>query len=241
MRIAFRNKLGALMLVSGMSFSQTTNTVVKAKIESDELGEHLKIRGVVENLTNLVQCFSYKLTIIEKKGISENQSNIVQEGVFWIEPSQTKKLSDTYVKIKKGDEVIVLLLFYDEKKQLIGKDRMVLTDKKKDKIVLAMDGFEMKGIVSDETKTKIGKDFYDRYYYMYTDGKINASKIVVVSEELSFARSTKIIITIENEIIYEFIARPDEEFMSNMTDSSIYATIIYFKNLEKQEKYFIQY
>jgi hypothetical protein len=31
----------------------------------------------------------------------------------------------------KEDEVIVLLLFYNENKQLIGKDRMVLGEKKK--------------------------------------------------------------------------------------------------------------
>jgi hypothetical protein len=31
----------------------------------------------------------------------------------------------------KGDEVIVLLLFYNENKELIGKDRVVLGDEKK--------------------------------------------------------------------------------------------------------------
>jgi hypothetical protein len=30
------------------------------------------------------------------------------------------------------------------------------------------------GIISDETKTKVGKDFYDLYYYLYNDYKINA-------------------------------------------------------------------
>jgi hypothetical protein len=25
------------------------------------------------------------------------------------------------------------------------------------------------GIISDETKTKVGKDFYDLYYYLYND------------------------------------------------------------------------
>jgi hypothetical protein len=35
------------------------------------------------------------------------------------------------VNLAKGDEVIVLLLFYDENKQLIGKDRVVLGEVKK--------------------------------------------------------------------------------------------------------------
>ncbi|WP_262487895.1 curli production assembly/transport protein CsgE [Flavobacterium frigoris] len=95
--------------------------------------------------------------------------------------------------------------------------------------------------MTDETKTKMGKDFYDLYYYRYNDNKINARKIVTISEEFSFARNTKIIISIDNEVIYEFLAKPDEEFLKNVADESVYATYLYLKNLEKQSKYFTQY
>ena len=223
------------MLICATSYCQTTNKVVNAKIEIENVGENFKISGIAENLTNTLQIFSYKLSVI-KKDISNNKSNTVQEGSFSLEPNGTKKLSDTQINLKKEDEVIVLLLFYGEKKQLIGKDRIVLNDRKYDKVAtLTTDGLEMKGIVSDETKTKLGKDFYDRYFNRYNDEKVNASKIVTVREELSFARNTNISIVIENEIVYEFMTRPDDEFMSDMIDSSIYATTIYFKNLEDQE------
>lgn len=235
MSLAVQNMWLILIFVCGSSFSQTTNTVVKAKIQIEKVGENIKITGIAENLTNFVQTFSYKLSVL-KKDLSSNQSNTAQEGFFSLMASETKRLSDTQVNIKKEDEVIVLLLFYDKNKQLIGKDRIVLNDKKNEKSVAPdADGFEMKGIVSDETKTKLGKDFYDRYYNRYNDEKINASKIIAVGEELSFARNTNIRIVIDNEVIYEFMARPDDEFMSDMIDSSIYATIMYFKNLESQE------
>jgi hypothetical protein len=76
------------------------------------------------------------------------------------------KIKFVYNKINlgKGDEVIVLLLFYNENKELIGKDRVVLGDEKSS-VALPIDGFELRGIVTDETKTKVGKDFYDLYYY----------------------------------------------------------------------------
>ncbi|SHN16309.1 curli production assembly/transport protein CsgE [Flavobacterium xinjiangense] len=242
MRIAVQNKLLVLMLVCGVSFSQTTNTVVKAKIEIEKVGENLKISGIAENLSNLAQDFSYKLSIIYKRSNSENQSNSIQEGLVCIKANKTQKVSDALINLKKEDEVIVLLLFYNEKKQLIGKDRVVLNDAKSEKLqILDLDGFETKGIVSNETKTKLGKDFYDRYFNRYNDEKINSSKIVVVGEELSFGRNTNITIVIGNEVIYEFMARPDDEFMSEIVDNSIYATILYFKNLENQEKYLIQY
>lgn len=236
-----RYKLMVLILASVVSFSQTTNTVAKAKIEIEQDGRDIKVTARAENATEFVQSFSYKLSII-KKGAFGNQSNTAQEGLFSIEPSESKNLSVAQVNLKEGDEVIALLLFYDEKKQVIGKDRVVLNDRKKSQaVVLAVDGFEIRGFVSDETKTKIGKDFFEGFYHLYNEEKISASKMVVISEELSFARNTKITITIENEVVYEFMARPDDEFMNDMAASSIYATSLYFKNLEKQEKYFIQY
>lgn len=48
-------------------------------------------------------------------------------------------------------------------------------------------------------------------------------------------------IGIENDIIYEFLARPDEEYLKEMAEQGIYATYLYLKNLEKQNKYFTQY
>jgi hypothetical protein len=52
----------------------------------------------------------------------------------------------------------------------------------------------------------MGKDFYDLYYYLYNDYKINAKEIVVINEEFSFSRNTKIMININNEVVYEFLA-----------------------------------
>lgn len=65
--------------------------------------------------------------------------------------------------------------------------------------------------------------------------------IVSISEEFSFARNTKLIISVNNETIYEFMAKPDEEYLDTMVQKSIYATYSYLKNVEKQSKYFTQY
>ncbi len=99
----------------------------------------------------------------------------------------------------------------------------------------------MKGIVLDDTKTKIGKDFYDKYYYKYNDIGINANKIVTIGEEFSFGRNTKIMITVNNEIVYEFFSRPEDDFIEAVAQESIEATYYYLKELEQQSKYFTQY
>jgi hypothetical protein len=229
-----------LLLVSSVSYSQLSNTVVKAKIDIEEIEGSIKITGTAANLSEVVQSLSYKLSVIRNNSINNNQSNNAQEGLFSLEPNENKNLSVTQINLTKGDEVIVLLLFYDENKQLIGKDRVVLSDKKKVESV-PIDGFELRGIVTDETKTKVGKDFYDLYYYKYNAYNIDAIKIVSISEEFSFARNTKLIISINNEIIYEFMARPDDEYLNDMVERSVYATYSYLKNLEKENEYFTQY
>ena len=99
----------------------------------------------------------------------------------------------------------------------------------------------MVGVVTNDTKTKAGKDFYDFFYYEYREKNINANKIVTVSEELSFARNTKILISIDNVVVYEFLAKPDEEFLVLVAKDSVNATFLYLKNLEKQSKYITQY
>jgi len=114
-----------------VSYSQTTNTVVKAVIHMEKIEGSIKINGTAENLSTIVQSLSYKLSVIKKTKKGSNQSNTAQEGLFTLAPSETKNLSSTQVNLSSEDEVIVLLLFYDEKLQLIGKDRLVLGDEKK--------------------------------------------------------------------------------------------------------------
>ena len=229
------------ILFSTISHSQLSNTVVKATISLEEVNGTIKVTGVAENLSKTLQSLSYKLTVIKNNSKSNNQSNNAQEGLFTLDPGQIKNLSQTQINLGNDDEIIVLLLFYDENQMLIGKDRVVLNNEKKKVSTKPADGFEFKGVIADETKTKIGKDFYDLYYYKYNDNNINSEKIVTISEEFSFGRNTKIIISIENNLVYEFLARPDEEYMDYMVQNSVYQTYLYLKEIESQSKYFTQY
>ncbi|MDY0988777.1 CsgE family curli-type amyloid fiber assembly protein [Flavobacterium sp. CFBP9031] len=95
--------------------------------------------------------------------------------------------------------------------------------------------------MTDDTKTKMGKDFYDKYYYKYNAIGINAKKIVTIGEEYSFARNTAISITIDNEVIYDFLVRPDDEYLEAAADEAVNTTFTYLKEKEKERKYFTQY
>lgn len=118
------------------SFSQVPQNEVKAKIELETIEGSIKVTGMVENLTEIIKSATYKLSVIKNNvnNADGNQSTNAQEGVFTLNPRETQKLSVT--QLSKGDEdnIIVLLILYDENKQIIGKDRVVIGEEKKKRI-----------------------------------------------------------------------------------------------------------
>jgi HD-GYP domain-containing protein (c-di-GMP phosphodiesterase class II) len=230
-----------LVLFSSIANAQLTNKEVKAKIVIEENSDFISITGFAENLTDGYKSLYYKLSVI-KGGKGNNKSNNMQSGRFTIEANQIKALSNTQVNLVSDNQTIILLLIYDENQVLIGKDRLVLGEKKVlNTISKPKDGIEITGIVSDNTKTKMGKDFYDIFYNEYGKLKLNSSKMILVEEELTNVRTTKITIKIDSEIVNEFITKPDEEFLLAMAEDTAAKTFNYLKNLEKQDKYITQY
>jgi hypothetical protein len=72
-----------------------------------------------------------------------------------------------------------MLLFYNEDKEVISKERSSLTVKKRGgRELLPDDSFILKGIITDNTKTRIGKDFYDKY--IINDININGNEIAMI-------------------------------------------------------------
>lgn len=232
-----------LLILPLISFSQTMNKEVKAKINVSYNEDLAVIKATAENLTYVFKSISYKLSVIKNEGRKGNQSTNSQSGRETLESEQIKDLSKTQININKEDEIILLLLIYDEKGNIIGKDRVVLGEKKKNENIQPKpnDGLELAGIISDETKTKNGKDFYDLFYTEYLKTNQKGNKIIVVSEELSIARNTKLIISVDNEIISEFLLKPDDEYLNYMASETSLAVFKYFKNLERQSQQIIKY
>lgn len=104
---------------------------IKAKIEIEKVEGNVKITGTAENLTEVIRSAAYRLSVIKNNNKSNNQSNNDQVGGFTLQPNEIQKLSTSQINLTEDDEVIVLLLFYDEDKQIIAKDRVVLGEEKK--------------------------------------------------------------------------------------------------------------
>jgi hypothetical protein len=224
-------------------YSQAVYKEVKAKIEVEKVENILSIKGTVENLKSEYKSISYKLTVFKKNKSNSNVSKNAQDGRVILDPQQKVILSKTQVNEGKDDQIILLLIIYDENNVIIGKDRieMGLDDESNVGGAKPNDGLEMIGIVSNDTKTKLGNDFYELFYKEYSKLKIKSNKIVSVQEELTFGRTTKIMVSVDGELINEFVSRPDEDFMKYMAETVSDNVFKYFKNIEKQNKAILRY
>lgn len=232
-----------IVLNVSFCFSQNLNKDIKPKIEIEEIENTLSATATVENLKSEFKNISFKLTVFKKNIRNANRSENAQDGRVTLEPIQKVILSQTQVNRILDDQIIILLLIYDEDNKIIGKDRYVIGGAEETKAIVLQphDGLEMIGIIANEVKTKLGNDFYDIFYSEFSKLNVKSQKIITIQEELTFGRTTKIIVKIDNDIVEEFIARPDEDFLKYMAETSSAKIFKYFKNLEKQAKLITHY
>ena len=239
-----RNQLHILifsLLFSTILHAQILNTEVKAKIELSYFEEMVSVTGTAENLDDGMKNLSYTLSVIKKNKQTTNTSNNSQKGEFTLNPNEKKILSTTKINQSTKDEIIILLLIYDDNDVMVGKDRIIVEEKKSEVLNKNEAELEITGIVSDDTKTKVGKDFYDIYFSKYNSEAIKGNQIVQIEEQLNIGRTTILKITIDNKLISEFIANPNEEFLSQKAEEAIQITKKYFKDLEKLKNRIEQY
>lgn len=245
-------------------FSQTTNTNIVAEIKVETTDN---ISTLISNATNTTDVYfnlKYSFSVItfdlnydpskrtaedffntdNQKAYSSKES---VDDLFTLNPYQSKQLYQTSINTGIENMIIVLLLIFDDNNKLIGKNRIVFNESKADseveseKINKPNDGVEISGIVVEETKTKSGKDFYDSFYFYYSFNNIKGDEVVKIDEMRTFRNSTKIMITIGDETIFEFFARPNEEYIDQMSKISMQKVYKYFQKKQKDKSYITQY
>jgi hypothetical protein len=97
------------------------------------------------------------------------------------------------------------------------------------------DGVVFRGIVIEDTKTKLGRDFYAMFYSSYLQYNIDGHKIVTIKEALAIANNTKIQVFVDNTMVMEFLVRPQTEFLKTMKNEAIRRVYLQLKKLEQEK------
>ena len=220
--------LRLILLISLLSFSgkllaQEDKKSISSKIESVFVEGILKLKASATNNSNTYKELNYLFVSI-KKGGSGNLSNNKQSGKFTLNPEESKPLSEMSINVQKNDAIKIFLYIKDEQTQiLLSKDSLEINAQKfQNKIsnINEDEIFELKGLTIDETKTKIGKDFYDLFFMEYSKLPEKFGNTVTIGELPSFGRSSQISVVVEDKTLYSFMSNPSDDFLkeqANMT------------------------
>lgn len=204
-----------LMLLPSSIFGQEDKRII-AKIENETIEKQLKIKAIVTNNTPTYVELNYLLVSI-KKGENGNLSNNKQSGKFSINPGETKSLSEINIGLENKDALKAFLYIRDEQTQkLISKDSLEINQNffnKKISQVEKEEAFELKGLTIDDTKTKVGRDFYDMFYIQYNQIPDKSTSSIKISELPARGTSGQINIEIDDKVIYSFITNPSEDYL----------------------------
>lgn len=239
-----------IILFAAKTQAQIHNSEVEAKININSNDRFLEVTGTAKNKTEVNQSLRYELSVIKNSG--GNSSKNSQNGRFTLEPSEIKDLSKTSINVDEESNIVILLLIYDLDDNLIGKDRYTLDEfeeKNKDDDVKSYnkpgekpeDGVVLRGIVTEQTKTKAGKDFFRYFYSAYSANNVNADKTVTVSEEFGMGRSTRIEVMVENELVFQFFAQTKDDFLRSMANAALGRVVRYLQQQEKNTANIFKY
>jgi len=207
---------------------------VTAKIESSFVENQINLKAVVTNSTTIYKELNYLLISI-KKGNGGNLSNNKQSGKFSINPNEVKILSEINVNLDKKDALKAFLYIKDEESQiLIAKDSLELNSdlfKKKVAKIEEEVFYELKGLTIDETKSKVGKDFYDLFYIQYSQLPDKGNSAITITELPVRGTSGQINIEIEDKVVYSFITNPAEDYLKEQ----LVATLKYIKDFNTKK------
>ena len=239
-----------------LAISQIYNSEVAAAVDLRIKDNSIvEITGSAHNKTEISKSLRYVLSVIKTGKKSNNKIKNDQEGRFVLAPGVKKNLSTSSINVNNDDRTIILLLIYQDQK-IIGKDRKVLNGVEgeedevenfrkpsvtKDVKNTNEDGFILKGMVIQDTKTKAGNDFYDMFYSSYLTNNINGEKIVKIEELLAIGNNTQINVRVGDEVVVQFFVNPRNQYLKSMADKSIYRVTSYFQQLKNTKEQITRY
>ena len=109
-------------------------------------------------------------------------------------------------------------MFIKQEDLLVSRDSLVILSSEQQSIeqkIVKEEEFVLKGIVVDEMITKLGRDFHDYFYQGYRATGTLYPFIITLKEKPYFGRSSMVTVEADDRVIYQFMTKPDEEFLKS--------------------------
>lgn len=197
------------------------DSLVIATLKIDQTENVLHFNPTVENKSEYHYELDY-LLLIKKTDGNKNLSVNQQKGKFTLSPNELKKLSSTTINQTENQKIKAILFIRNEdENKLIAKDSVEIITK--DLIPVNENSLQTTtGIVIDDSKTKLGRDYYDIFFATYTQYPNKFDFVINISELPYRGLSSIIQIKVDQELINEFFTNPDEDWQYKQLNAQIF-------------------
>lgn len=110
--------------------------------------------------------------------------------------------------------------------------KKLLTQLTEQKIATSEVEIELDGLLVDDTKTKSGKEFYDLFYNNWEAPSAAKNYNITISEKPFRITTTMIVISINDNVVYQTILQPRQDIIQSQTEEAIFITQDYLYNYE---------
>ena len=220
------------------------DTGVIADIKVLEKDNRLSLVAVATNRSNATLSVTYQFEITKGNTFLDNSSKSAQGGQASIDPTKQAILSRSVVNLLASDTVAASLKVFF-KDSLVSEimyankfdiDHSYLSQKQEtdSAMFVSYTGLKLKTFVSDHTKTKVGRDFYEILSASIRDKLPNLTEYVSVEETPGFTvLSTTLEVKVGYDSILQARAQPNEEYLKLLSDEAIKRIILYLKRTNK--------
>ena len=187
------------------------------------------------NKTNSKQSGNFNLTNREEKTLSAVTVNLTQTANF-----------EVNLKIFKDDILVAEKVLLSDDRFFENYRNLILTPSKKSNPITKIpspkklptpekqpekqiqkqiqnqsDDIEIGGLIIDETRSKIGRDFYELFYGKWVEPNDSDAFSVIIKELPTRGRAARIAVEVDGTVVVERIVQPRQEIIEALAQQSV--------------------
>lgn len=204
--------LNLIAILLAINYHAQNSDNVTGKIITEQNEGLLKVKAAAISTTKTYLALNYIMVSV-KKGKSGSSTN-KQSGKFTLDPEETKSLAESSFRLSKGDGLkVYLFIKEDETDKLLSKDSLEINPSQFNAEVnfIPENKVELAGFTIDDTKTRLGQIFYEAFFKKYNQIPRKFEGTITITEIPSFGRNSRVTVSQDDQIIYSFLTKPDEE------------------------------
>ena len=223
---------------------------LKAWIDFIEEDRTAFIKGLFVNLSEKPQSFDWEMTLQTESIKGKTEESF--DGTFVAEPKKPMMIAEVEVDLKKREYFVIILNVFNKNKDLVGTD--TLTSEKIDPTLtppppslpvvkndmvkpgINPDALEIDGLILDDTRTKIGRDFYELFYSKWSPPPGSSDFLITIRELPSRGIGARVSIEVNENVVLHRFLQPRGDIVEEQANISIRFVKSYLKQNENLKK-----